>query len=354
MIIIYLEKFKIVKVAETKVLEYLQLIMGSMEVVCGMLVGLPPFTTIFCILELYHLLVTCLFGNEKLSKTSLAKHRGFGLNEELFSHELHFSALGLKLAFPYFQKFCSYFSGEKKRQSLSLVFSCIYFIEIQNLPDEVASSDLISRLTNLICSNILSISDEATDLEGYLPVSLAQFVNVYCRKFRRNQLKCVTAKILLEAYASSQHLQQALCDRNVVISISHGGQLCTFKSRNINSALTSLKTWLKDYTMDDFAMLWYQYAIKKVDIPETQVLGLSTIDNLLVSSCRETMERDAFDIQPAFFDPDIVARYFELIEEFSYLKYHLHIHHPKEMIPLKYTKYFPMKKTCANSFWLLV
>lgn len=305
---IYLEKFKIVKAAETAAMEYVQVMIVAMKMICGTLIGLPAFTTTFCILELYHLLVSCLFGNEKLSKVSLTKRRGFGLNEELFCLDMNLSALGLKFAYPYYRKFCTYFAGEKKQQSLALIFSCLYYVELQNLPHEIASTDLVSKVANCVSENVAYLSEDREVSEEYMPVSMTQFIHMFCRKYRRNLFKCIAGKVVLEAYVSSANLQQVLCEQNVVISISHAGQNCVFKSRNLTSALTSLKQWFKKYSLEDFTNLWYRYTVEKTEVHEKDAIGLSTVDNLLASSCQDAMCRDEFEIHEAFYDPDIVSR----------------------------------------------
>jgi hypothetical protein len=308
-----LEKLTILKVSEDSALDYVQTIIGAMEVICGMVIGLPAFTTTFCILELYHLLVSCLFGNEKLSKTKLAKCRGFGLNEEFFTHELKLSALGLKLAFPFFQQFCAYFSGERRRQSLGLIFSCLYYTELQSLGNEAASTELLTKVSNLLHSNLMALSDERSTEMEYLAVSLKQFADMYCRKFRRNLLKCNAARIFLEAYTNSQQLQETLCEKNISLFIAHSAQFCTFGTRNMNSAITSLKLWLKTIHFEELAAMWHQYAVKKATLSERDTVGISTIDSLLTLGSRDTLSRYGIDIYEAFLEPDTVARYAYLI-----------------------------------------
>jgi hypothetical protein len=225
-------------------------------------------------LELYHLLVACLFGNEKLSKTKLAKRRGFGLNEELFAQDLSLSALGLKLAYPIHQQFCTLFSGERKRRSLGLILDCLYYRELENLAKEMASVELLAKLTNQIQVNLVALSDEQTTDIDYSPISIGQFVDMFCRKYRRNAIKCSAANCFLETYIDSQALQESLCKKQIELFIVYGAQFCVFGSRNINSTLTALKSWLKNLHFDELAALWYQYAVKKVPVSEREALGL--------------------------------------------------------------------------------
>jgi hypothetical protein len=306
---IYLDKLTILKAAEDSVTDFVHTVLGAMEVISGMLIGLPAFTTSFCLLELYHLMVSCLFGNERLSKAKLEKTRGFGLNEEFFSQDLSLSALGLKLAFPFSLQFCNHFSGEKRKQSLGFIFACLYYWELQNLSTEGRSTDLVSKLIGLVQSNLATLSEERNTQIEYSSVSLKQYVDLYCRKYRRNNIKCSAAMIFFEVYTRSQELQEALTVTQNELCIASSGNFCMFASRNINGALAALKLWLKKLHFEELTSLWFQYAIKKATLAERDTIGLSTIDQLLTLGCRDAMAKHGCDVLSAFLEPDTVARY---------------------------------------------
>jgi hypothetical protein len=267
-----------------------------------------PFTTTFCILELYHQLVNCLYGKEKFSKSRLNKRRGFGLHEEYFSQGIALSSVGLKLTYPLLHQFCTYISGKQRRQSFTLILGCLYYKELISLPNEIASPEFVKRLSNMIQTNLISLSDERVlDIE-YGAVSFKQFLDIYCRKYRRNLMKTTAAQVFYELYIDSKELQEELCNVNTELFLVHSSQFWMFQSRNMNSALTSLKQWLKLLHFEELSSLWYQYAIKKMAVSDKDHMGLSTIDTLLTLSCQDIQLSYGINIRPAYIEPDTVSR----------------------------------------------
>jgi hypothetical protein len=303
-----LDKLSLVKIHEDSAMDYVKTMIGALEVICGSLVGQGPFVTVFCILELFHQLVNCLYGNERYSKSRLLKSRGFGLHEEFFTNEVALSVLGLKMAFRYLQQFTAFFSGEQKKQCFALILACLYYNELTNLPDEIISAEFITKNITLIQGKLKILSDDkAMDIE-HQAISIKQFVDIYSRKYRRNLLKTHAVQVFYETYIDSRGLQEELCNANLVLYLVHAGQFLMFESKNLNSALTFIKQWLKVLQFEELATLWYQYAIKKMPVLDRDQTGLSTIDTLITLSCRDIQTNYGIDIFRAFEEPDTVAR----------------------------------------------
>jgi hypothetical protein len=310
LIAVYLEKLTIIRISEEAAIDYVQVMVGSVQIICGGLVGLKPFTTTFCILELYHQLISCLYGNEKCSKSQLTKRRGFGLHEEYFGTDVALSALGLKLSFQFLGKFCTFVAGSQRRQHFSLILACLYYHELSGLSEEVASIEFKNKISKLIQSELQGLSDERTLEPEYCAISLKQFLAVYCRKYRRNQLKIHAAQVFYEVYVDSKELQNELCHINTELYLVYGGQFYVFSSSNMNSALTAIKIWLKPMHFEELAIAWYQFAIKKVTVSENDQMGLTTIEALISLACRDIQTSYGINIVLAFRDPDTVARLF--------------------------------------------
>lgn len=289
-------------------MDYVLTIIDSLRTLCGQLLHQGPFTASYCLLELYHQIVSCVYGNEKLSKLKLGKRRGYGLNAEMFTQDLQLSALGLKLAYPFLKNISFFVSGESKKELVSFIMSVLYFREVNSLAEEAMCSEVEKNITKLIMSHIGCLSDESAPEVEYGAVSLPYFVDVFSRKYRRNFLKSLAGRILGELWTESKNFQDALCLCGLILFISHGGKHFQFDSKNLNSTLNSLKKWLKGITGGELASLWYQYAIKKMEVSVNDEFAMAAIDNILSSSAKDLMDYSGINIGMVLLEPDIVSR----------------------------------------------
>jgi hypothetical protein len=271
---LYLDKIKILKIAEDVAVDYVQVIIESLKTICGTLMSQGPFTSCYCLLELYHQIVSCVYGNEKLSKVKLGKRRGYGLNAEMFTQELQLSALGLKLAYPFLKHISVFFAGAAKKECVSLIFACLYYKEVNTLQEEVICTEVQENMAGLVKSYAGCLSDGNTPGKEYGSVSLPYFINVFCRKYRRNEIKRIAAKIFKEIWIDSRGFQEKLCSHGLMLYISHNGQDFQFNSTCLNSTLASLKKWLRAVTGQELASMWYQYAIKKFALSENDEFAI--------------------------------------------------------------------------------
>lgn len=317
LIAVYLEKVKILKVQEEIAIDYVLTIIDGLRTMCGNLACQGPFTSSYCLLELFHQIVSCVYGNEKLSRLKLIKRRGFGLNAEMFSNELNLSALGLKLSYPFLKNISAFFSGDVKKETVSFLVACLYFKEVTSLEEEAVSSDVMQNLIGLIKSHLGCLTDEESPEKNYNAVSLPYFVDIYERKYRRNLIKKLTAKVLLELWLSSRTFQESLCSGGLQLFISNNGKDFKFHAGDLNSTLLSLKQWLRTVSGQELASLWYQYVYKKVQISQKDEFALVGIDFLLAGSAKDYLSATQIDIRNAFVEPDLVARHFIFNKAFS-------------------------------------
>ena len=315
--VLLLKRFKILKTPVADVIEKLNLMVDSTQLIIESMQSsqsLTGYSAVICLMEQCS---RALFGNVKQSKLQSREQRPFGLWQESFE-DMTLTESGIFQSLEYMEFLDGFLVKELQADIFrtALVLLLVSFClekKYQTLNSHNEFRNLFVSLMGKVISDDNKADELSCNVANEMNLSFVEFLEVYSKRWRRSKERCFIVEIIRLCINNHQkEFENLLKNWSIQCQCLFKGVNYIFSGTTQSSRFYKLKQWMNEHTINDFKRLVFELKNQMNEENDENIessfikISLAEILRLIVKKAKM---RYGVAVEYIVYDDDILSRF---------------------------------------------